>query len=227
MLFEMPKIPKIPMIPDFDASKFITLMGAFTKATNKGNPFDPNSIADLKQALLMAVASYRIQKHYHRSISDRIMSNRKSDILSELLSGTDNDADTGDECEPNNEEEDAEQFDSATWDDVITALEEIQTCNTTYAKSLTEALEAFEMLAETYGEHLSMLLKVILTAPNDVQRDILGNAYCIDPEIIDSTLRGLLALVDGSDTYATMDDSLRAFIKTLNEKWAHLALIPE
>ena len=223
MLLDLPEVPEMPEmreIPGYDASKFISMMGAFNKAAGRGKTFDPNSVADLKQAMMIAVMSYRILNRYYSSVNDRIKSDRLNSALRELLSNPDCD----DEGDANSEDENAEDFGAATWEDVLAALEEIQAFNKAYADNLAKTLTAFEQLAETYSGYLSMLLKVILTSPNDIQRDILGNAYFIGPDIIDDTLKELLVAVDDREPYDSIDDRLKAFIETLNEKWAHLAL---
>jgi hypothetical protein len=220
MLLDLPEVPEIPEVPDFDASKFTMLMNSFIKAADRGEPFNPNSVSDLKQTLMIAVSSYRVQNHYSDSVNDRIRNDSAKNTILELLSSTDYDY----ESDADSEGEDDEDSESATWEDVLGAIEEIQAFEKKYAHNLAKALTAFEKLSKTFGEHLSILLKVILTAPNDVQYAILGNAYFISPEIIDDTIDGLLAVTDDRKPYATMEDSLKAFIKTLNKKLAHLSL---
>ena len=220
MLIEIPEILEIQMIPGYDASEFMSIMGAFTKADDRGKPFDPNSVADLKQALMLAVAAYRIPNHYYSETNDRIKSDNKSDTFCDIMDNLDYDA----ERDANSEDEDADDFESATWEDVFATIAEIQAFSKQYTDNMAKALTAFEKLSETYSGHLSMLLKVILTSPNDVQREILGNAYYISPKIIDDKLKELLTAADDREPYDTMDDSLKAFIKTLNEKWAYFEL---
>ena len=68
------------------------------------------------------------------------------------------------------------------------------------------------------------MLKIILTAPNAVQYDILCGAYEISPEEIDERLEDLYTSLSYADYHHAIPDNLSTFLEVLKEEWSELAL---
>ena len=87
---------------------------------------------------------------------------------------------------------------------------------------MSEANDNFSELADRAEEKLSTILKVVMTAPDAVQVELLGQVYDIKPDEIDSRLEGLFFYHSEVTEYQyAIEDSFDVFLNALRE-WSEL-----
>ena len=184
---------------DKKSAEAIELLNYFSDMEHRTQPYDLTKIEDLKHALMMAVAAYCDYSHYNG-------------ILNELIELYD---------------ESLEHYDTATWINMIRASAKTDSLAVKCATSLSKASNNFSELSKRARENLSVILKVVMTAPDAIQLDLLGRVYDISPDDIDERLDDLFLYHIETDEYQyVIEDSFTAFLKIMNE-WANPEPEPE
>ena len=181
---------------DYDSVKYIEVLNKYLGMEHRTESFNLSKTDDLKQALTLAVGAYRDYFNYESK-------------LYELVEHFD---------------ESLEHYDTVTWVNMGHSPKKTDSLAMECAACLSDANDSFRELTERAEEYLSVLLKIILTAPDTVQQEILGGAYCISPQEIEERLQDLFTGVCYSDYHYAIPDNLNAFLETLKEEWSELAL---
>jgi len=181
---------------DYDSVKYIEVLNNYLGTEHRTESFDLSKTGDLKQALELAVGAFRDYFHYEIT-------------LDELVEHFD---------------ESLEHYDTATWVNMSRSPDKTDSLAVECAARLSDALGGFQELSKRAEEYLSVIMKIILTAPNEVQHEILGGAYCISPKEIEERLEDLFTEVCESEYQYAIPDSLNAFLETLREEWSEFAL---
>jgi hypothetical protein len=179
---------------DRESAEFIEVMNKFLGTNHRTKPYNLTDDDDLKQALKLAVAACRDYKHY-------------ADVLSKVVEDFD---------------ESMEHFDIVTWANKSRAPEKADALVIQCAESLAVASESFYELSERAEMDLSLLLKVIMTAQDATQIDVLGKVYDIKPDEIDARLGELFEMLYESEYHHSIDDNHAGFLRLINNDWSCL-----
>jgi hypothetical protein len=182
-----------------DNAKYIEILNYYLGMEHRTEPFDLTKTDDLKRALKFAVAAYRDYSHYEHIL----------DSVIELF------------------DESLEHFDTASWVNMSLTPDNVDNLTMECSASLADASYNFCELVERTEENLSIILKVILTASDAVQRDILGNVYSITPDVVDEWICDLFDILDEVEYKYAIDDNLNDFLEVLNTEWKELAQPPK
>ncbi|MCL2152749.1 MAG: hypothetical protein FWH57_07315 [Oscillospiraceae bacterium] len=181
---------------DYDSVKYIEVLNYYLGMDHRTESFDLSKTEDLKQALELAVGAYRDYFHYEST-------------LAEMVEDFD---------------ESLEHFDTITWVNMTRAHKKTDSLAVACAASLSTAYNNFVDFSDKARDYLSVLLKIILTAPNATQEEILGDAYNISPKEINNLLEELYDSLSDAEYKYAIPDNLKVFLEVLKEQWADLAL---
>ena len=177
---------------DEESAAFIEMMNTYMGTQHRIDPYNLASGADLKNALKMAVAEYRDYQHY-------------GSVLYKLIEDFD---------------ESLEHFDTATWVNMGRMPEKTDELAMVCAESLSIASENFREIVKRAEERLSLILKVAVTSPDAVQKEVFGNAYTISPDEIDERLEYLYEVMLEITYHHSIPENIEAFLEVLNEVWS-------
>jgi len=181
---------------DNENAKYIEVVNHYLGMNHRTESFDLTKTDDLKQAFELAVGAYRDYSHYEGTLGE----------LDEHF------------------DESLEHYDTASWISMGIAPGRADSLAMKCAASLAEAYDNFCKISDKAREYLSVLLKIILTAPDSVQREILGNAFEISPGEINERLDDLYEDLTYIPYQYAIPDSLKDFLELLNKEWSELAL---
>lgn len=181
---------------DSESAKYIEILNYYLGMEHRTESFDLTKTEDLKQALQLAVGAYRDYYHYQCTLGSLV----------------------------EHFDESLEHYDTVSWISMGIAPEKADSLSMECAASLADAYDNFYDIAGNAEDYLSLLLKIILTAPNAVQYDILGGAYEISPNEIEERLDDLYTSLSYADYHHAIPDNLSTFLEVLKEEWSELAL---
>ena len=177
---------------DKEKAKLVENLNAVLGTKHRNKPYNLNNAADLKQALLLAVAAYRDYRHYL-----------------ETLDGLASDFD-----------ESLENYDAASWFYLGQAPEKVDRLAADCVVSLNEASATFDRITERAKDNLAIVLGAALSAPSAAQKSVLGRTYKINPEDMDSEIDELLIMLDEVEYYYPIQENFDALLELMNEQWA-------
>jgi len=184
---------------DNESVRAIELLNYFSNMEHRTGPYDLNKIEDLKHALKMAVAAYCDYDHYDQTLNNLV------EWFDESL----------------------EHYDTVTWINMTREPSNTDGLAMKCAASLSKASNNFAKLRRRAKENLSVILKVVMTAPDAVQQDVLGKVYDISADDIDNRLNDLYFYhLETAEYQYAIDDSLDVFLKSMRE-WSELEPEPE
>jgi hypothetical protein len=173
---------------DWDSAMHIEILNKFLGMEHRMESYDLTKTSELRGALEYAVGAYRDYYHY-------------SSTLGSLIESFD---------------ESIEYFDTATWVNMSRVPENTDDLAMDCVSSLSAAYDNFAVLSERAEQHLSLMLKITLTAPTDVQIEILGSSFDIVPSDIDDRLENLYVALSYEDYHRGIPDNFEAFLTVLN-----------
>ena len=176
---------------DYDSARHIEILNKYLGMEHRTDSFNLNESSDLKGALEYAVAAYRDYHHYRSTLGGLVESFDES----------------------------VEYFDTVSWVNMARTPENADDLTIDCASSLSIAYNNFIELSERAEEHLSVILKVTLTAPDEVQREILGNSYDIDPSEIEERLERLFVALSYAEYHREIPDNFKTFLEVLYDEW--------
>jgi len=178
---------------DYDSERHIEILNKYLGMEHRTDAYNLSDTSDLKSALEYAVAAYRDYYHYRSTLGGLVESFDES----------------------------VEYFDTASWVNMTRSPENADDLTMDCVSSLSGAYNNFTELSDRAEEQLSVILKVTLTAPDDVQREILGNSYDIAPSEIDEWLECLFVALSYAEYHREIPDNFNTFLEVLNEEWAN------
>jgi len=179
---------------DNESARRIEILNTYLGMNHRTEPYDLIDTSELKDALKMAVAAYCDYAHYNSTLY------RLVEWFDESL----------------------EHFDTVTWVNMVDAPGKTDNLAMMCVSSLYNASNNFSELADRAEEKLSTLLKVVMTAPDAVQLELLGQVYDINADEIDSRLEGLFYYhTEATEYQYAIDDSFDVFLNALRE-WSEL-----
>jgi len=187
------------MTDNYDSKRHIKILNKYLGMNHRIERYNLSEASDLKDALEYAVAAYRDYYHY-------------SCTLSEIVENFD---------------ESIEYFDTESWVNMTASRKTADSLVMDCVGSLSDTNENFYNLAKKAEMHLSVLLKVVLTAPDAVQVEILGKAFDISPADIDEWLEGLFKALGEAEYHHSIPENYSEFLAVIEAGWEDDAPVTE
>ena len=176
---------------DYDSARHIEILNKYLGMEHRIEDYNLAETSDLKDALEYAVAAYRDYYHYKSTLGSMIESFDES----------------------------IEYFDTVSWVSMTRAPENADDLVMDCVGSLSDAYSNFDDLADQAEKHLSVMLKVVLTAPSAAQLEILGKAFDIAPADIDDWLESLFTALSYADYHRSIPENFNEFLAVLEAGW--------
>ena len=149
--------------------------------------------SDLESALTMAVGAYWDYRHYVRELS----------------------------AIADNFDESLEVYDTHAWLHQYSASEKTDMVAQNCAASVGDAISAFEVITARAKEHFVKTLTTVLSAPPELQREVLGRPYYITNNDMDEEIEKLLELLDEAEYQYSIPSNYKSLLALMSDdEWA-------
>jgi hypothetical protein len=173
----------------------IEILNKYLGMNHRTVSYDLTKTSELKSALEYAVAAYKDYSHYSVTLGSLV----------------------------ENFDESVEHFDTASWVRMSRAPDDADDLIMKCVSSLSETFYDFIDLTKRAEKHLSNMMMITLTAPSNVQKEILGASFEIAPADIEGWLKFFLSELYQADYHCSIPDNFKTFlevVKIVNAEWS-------
>ena len=175
---------------DKENQRIIKTMNTYMGTEHRETPYEMNNPNDLKQLLTLAVAAYRDYRNYWL-------------VLARLQEDFD---------------ESLENYDTISWFNLYGNIEKVDGIALECVSALNTALNKFDEITDKAKENFIKILNLVMSAPPETQKVVLGHSYNIKPQDIDGKIDKLLETLDEREYQYKIPDNFDTLLRIMAEE---------